>query len=123
MNRIPARQSAVHMAGAFLAMGGWAVFANRAHPMPEPLIAGALQGTISAIITLLLKGMIEAVSARLSGLPALVLPPLLAAGVSLALLLTLHGLAGTPEIALTIAVPLTVSTTYAFIYSLALWRS
>jgi len=111
------------MAGAFLAMGGWAVFANRAHPMPEPLIAGALQGTISAIITLLLKGMIEAVSARLSGLPALVLPPLLAAGVSLALLLTLHGLAGTPEIALTIAVPLTVSTTYAFIYSLALWRS
>jgi len=123
LNRIPARQSAVHMAGAFLAMGGWAVFANRAHPMPEPLIAGALQGTISAIITLLLKGMIEAVSARLSGLPALVLPPLLAAGVSLALLLTLHGLAGTPEIALTIAVPLTVSTTYAFIYSLALWRS
>ncbi len=118
-----ARQGVVHMAGAFLAMGGWAVFANRAYPMPDPVIAGALQGTISAIITLSLKGMIEAMSARLNGLLALIIPPLVAAGVSLTLLVTLHGLAGTPEIAATIGVPLTVSTTYAFLYSLAIWRS
>lgn len=118
-----ARHSAVHMAGAFLAMGGWAVFANRAHPMPEPLIAGVVQGSVSALITLLLKRMIEGVSARMTGHVALVVPVVLAACLSLALLVTLHSLAGTPEIAATISVPLSVSTGYAFIFSLALWRS
>lgn len=123
MDRLFARQSAVHMAGAFLAMGGWAIFANRHHPMPQPMIAGLLQGTVSAIITLFLKRMIEAAVRRLDGVFALVVPPLLAAGVSLGLLVTLHSLAGTPEIAATIAVPLIVSTSYAAIYSFALWRT
>ncbi len=123
MDRWFVRQGAVHMAGAFLAMGGWAIFANRHHPMPQPMIAGLLQGTISAIITLFLKRMIEAAVRRLDGVFALVVPPLLAAGVSLGLLVTLHSLAGTPEIAATIAVPLIVSTSYAAIYSFALWRT
>ena len=123
MNAVSVSQSRLHMAGAFVAMGGWAVFANRAYPLPEPLIAGVLQGTISAVITLFLKRMIETVSARTDGIPALILPPLLAAAVSLVLLLLLHRLAGTPEISATIAVPLIVSTSYAFAYSLALWRS
>jgi ABC-type cobalamin transport system permease subunit len=116
------RQSAVHMAGAFLAMGGWAIFANRSHPMPDPLIAGILQGALSALITLFLKRMIEALSMRLSGSYALVLPPLGAAVVSFVLLVTLHSLAGTPEIAATIAMPLIVSTSYALLYSYSLWR-
>jgi ABC-type cobalamin transport system permease subunit len=116
------RQSAVHMAGAFLAMGGWAIFANRSHPMPDPLIAGILQGALSALITLFLKRMIEALSMRLSGSYALVLPPLGAAVVSFVLLVTLHSLAGTPEIAATIAIPLIVSTSYALLYSYSLWR-
>lgn len=115
------RQGGLHMAGAFLAMGGWAVFANRAHPMPDPLLAGLVQGTISAVITLFLKRMIEAVSRRLTGLAALLLPPLVAFSLSLGLLSLLHLLAGTPEIAATIAVPLIVSTSYAFLYSYALW--
>lgn len=123
MNGAFARQNPVHMAAAFLAMGGWALYANRSHPMPEPLIAGLLQGAASATITLFLKRMIEAISARLGGVWSLVVPVLAAGAVSLILLVTLHSLAGTPEIAATIAVPLTVSTGYAFIYSLALWRS
>jgi len=118
-----ARQGAVHMTGAFLAMGGWAVFANRAHAFPEPLFAGVVQGTVSALITLSLKRIIEAVSARLTGHVALVVPLIVAACLSFALLVTLHSLAGTPEIAATISVPLSVSSGYAFIYSLALWRS
>ncbi|MBK4215383.1 hypothetical protein JJJ17_05530 [Paracoccus caeni] len=118
-----ARKGAVHMAGAFVMMGGWAVFANSAHPMPLPLLAGLVQGTISALITLFLKRMIEAVSRRLSGLAALLVPPLLAFCLSLVLLSILHSLAGTPEIAATIAVPLIVSTSYAALYSYALWRS
>jgi len=104
-------------------MGAWAVFANRDHPMPQPFIAGLLQGTISAAITLFLKRMIEAAALRLGCASALVVPPLLAACVSSGLLVTLHGLAGTPEIVATIAVPLIVSTSYACIYSFALWRS
>ena len=56
----PAENSLVHMGIAFLAMGGWAAFANRAHPMPEPLVAGLVQGALSAAITLVLKRMVEA---------------------------------------------------------------
>jgi hypothetical protein len=50
------RSSIVHVGFAFLAMGGWAAFANRAHLMPAPLYAGLLQGAISATITLVVQG-------------------------------------------------------------------
>ncbi len=90
--------------------------------MPEPVIAGVLQGTISAIIILFLKRMIEAVAALLAGLPELIVPPVVAASLSLVLLAVPHGQAGTPETAATIAVPLIVSTSYAFFYSLTLWK-
>ena len=117
-----ARSSAVHMGFAFLAMGGWAVFANRGHAMPAPLIAGIVQGVLSACITLFLKRVVEAIAARLTGLPALAVPPLAAFAISMTLLVTLHRLAGTPEILATIAVPLTVATTYAALYNFALWK-
>lgn len=119
----PLRSSALHMAVAFLGMGGWAVFANRGHAMPAPVMAGLVQGCLSALLTLLMKRMIEGVSARLPGLAGLVLPAVLAIALSLAVLLTLHNLAGTPEIAATIALPLSVTTIYATSYSLTLWRS
>lgn len=117
-----ARNSAVHMAVAFLAMGGWAVYANAAHPMPRPLIAGVAQGCVSALITLFLKQMLEALSQRLANLAALALPPIAAVLCSVALLLTIHGAAGTPEILRTIAVPLTVTAVYAATYNFALWK-
>lgn len=117
-----AKNGAVHMAVAFLAMGGWAVFANRGHPWPDPLLAGLVQGTISAVITLFLKRMIEAASRRLPGHAALIGPPVLAALTSVIVLTVLHRLAETPELWRTIAVPLTVTTVYASTYSLALWR-
>lgn len=116
------RSTALHMAVAFLAMGGWAAFANHRHPMPAPLLAGAVQGTVSALITFGLKRMLEAMARRLTGLRALILPPFAAALSSLLLLVTIHRLAGTPEIAGTVAVPLSVTTLYAGLYSLALWR-
>lgn len=117
-----ARSNAVHMAIAFVAMGSWAVFANHGHPMPRPLVAGIAQGCVSAVITLFLKRMIEAIARRLDGLPALVLPPVAACLCSLALLVTIHRLAGTPEIPRTIAMPLTVTTIYAATYAFALRR-
>lgn len=115
--------SAVHVAFAFLAMGGWAAFANRAHPMPAPLLAWLIQGALSAVITLFLKRGVEALATRLPGKTALFAPPLLAALVSASLLTAIHTLAGTPEIGRTIAVPLSVATGYAALYNLSLWRT
>jgi hypothetical protein len=51
------------------------------------------------------------------------LPPLITATAIAAILVTAHTLAGTPEILATIAVPLTVSTSYAILYNLRLWRA
>lgn len=117
-----ATSTLAHVGFAFLAMGGWAVFANRNHPLPEALLAGLVQGTISALITLVLKKFLEWLNARLEGAPALVVPPLITATSILAILVGAHALAGTPEIAATIAVPFTVSTTYAIVYNWGLWR-
>lgn len=121
--RQAARSSAMHMAFAFIAMGSWAAFANSTHPMPRPLIAGVVQGTLSALITLFLKRMLEALSARLPGSTGVWLPPLVAILVSLTLLGSIHWLAGTPEILRTIAVPMSVTAVYATAYNLTLRRS
>lgn len=117
-----ARSSGLHVLIAFAAMGGWAAFANRMHLMPAPLIAGLVQGAISAAITLLLKRTVEALASRFGGVRQLLLPPVIAGGTSLIVLATLHGLAGTPEVLETIALPLAVSTAYAALYSRSLWR-
>ncbi|MCR4268799.1 hypothetical protein [Nitratireductor sp. ZSWI3] len=118
-----ARSSAVHMGFAFLAMGGWAVFANRGHAMPGPLLAGLVQGFLSAAITLFLKRAIEWLVAQFGGIAGLVLPPLIACLTSLTLLSAIHALAGTPEILATIALPLTVATSYAALYTYTLWSA
>ena len=117
-----ADRSFTHVAAGFLAMGGWAIFANRAHPMPAPVIAGLVQGTLTAAITLGLKHILEALNHRLPGIASLLLPPVVACLVSLALLSTIHTLAGTPEVLKTLAVPTTVATLYAAAYTYRLWR-
>jgi hypothetical protein len=116
-----ARASAVHVGVAFLAMGGWTLFANRAHGAAA--VAPALaQGTISALITLGLKRVLETFAVRLAGWQAFVLPPAATASVILALLIAAHRLIGTPELFATIAVPWSVSTLYAILYAAALAR-
>ncbi|MEZ5994796.1 MAG: hypothetical protein R3C25_03505 [Hyphomonadaceae bacterium] len=117
-----ATSTLAHVGFAFLAMGAWALFANRAHALPQALLAALVQGTISAVLTLFLKKFLEWVSARLRGLPALIVPPLITASAILAILVSAHTLAGTPEILATIAVPFTVSTSYAIVYNWGLWR-
>lgn len=117
-----AGQSWVHMLGAFLMMGGWAFWANNAHPMPKPLIAAAIQGMLSAGITFGLKRTMEALAARLGGIAALLLPPAVAFAVSLAGLSAIHWASGTPEVWATIALPMTVATLYATVYNALLWR-
>ena len=111
----------MHVGVAFVGMGAWALFANRAHGAAA--IAPALaQGTMSGLITLVLKRALEAFAARMSGWTAYALPPLTTAGAILAVLVGVHSLIGTPEIAATIAVPWSVSTLYAIVYTAALAR-
>ena len=111
------RSSAVHIAFAFVAMGSWALFANRAYPLQRMLLAGLVQGALSGCLTLFLKRVVERLSAAFSGPPRLVAPPVIALLGSATLLVTFHMLSGTPEILQTIAVPLLVSTSYAALYN------
>lgn len=117
------QSKAVHGAGGFLLMGSWAFFANRAHEMPAPLIAGLVQGSLTAVITLFLKSIIEAVFKRVAGWQRIVLPTFAAFLISAVLLSTVHSLSGTPALLTTISVPLTVSTVYACLYSITLSRN
>jgi hypothetical protein len=118
-----ARSGALHAGFAFLAMGGWAVYANSGHAWPAPLMAGVVQGALSAAITLVLKQLVETIAGRFSGWAALAVPPA-AAGLSSAVLLSaIHSAGGTPEIARTIAVPLAVSTSYAALYAWTLRKA
>lgn len=103
-------------------MGGWAVFANRAHDMPAPVIAGVVQGLLTATITLFLKRTIESIFQRNAGFRRFVLPPLTAFCISVALLSVIHTFAGTPAVLATISVPVAVSTLYATLYTVSLSR-
>jgi mannose/fructose/N-acetylgalactosamine-specific phosphotransferase system component IIC len=117
-----ATSTVAHVGFGFLAMGAWAVFANRAHPLPQALLAGLVQGLISGTLTLFLKKGLEWMNVRFTGAVALIAPPLITASLILAILVGVHTLAGTPEIAATIAVPFAVSTSYAIVYNYGLWR-
>ena len=117
-----ATSTVAHVGFGFITMGAWAAFANRDHGAARMLVAGLVQGTISGLLTLFLKKFLEWFNAKLKGPTALILPPLITAASILAILVTAHTLAGTPEIAATIAVPFTISTSYAIIYNWGLWR-
>ena len=116
-----AGQAWVHVAVAFVLMGSWALYANWAHPMPKPLIAGLVQGALSGAITYGLKRSLDALRARMSRGAGWWLPPLVTCCVSLAVLVGMHLLAGTPEVLRTISVPFSVATIYAVSYNFIMW--
>lgn len=111
----------VHVIFAFVAMGGWALFANRAHGAGA-LAPALVQGLVSAGITAILKGVLDRFAGRFPGLAAYVLPPLITASVVLAALVAIHLGIGTPELVRTIAAPWSVSTLYAILYAADLER-
>jgi len=117
-----AGSSATHVGFAFLAMGGWALFANSGHGMAAAWPPAVSQGVLSGLITLVLKRSLEALRGRFPGALAYILPPAITASAVLALLVAVHMLIGTPEVARTIAVPWSVSTLYAILYSATLAR-
>jgi hypothetical protein len=98
-------------------MGGWAFWANRMHPMPAPLLAGLLQGVISATITIGLQWIIN----RVHGATGRQLPSILTASLfSLCTISGLHWLGGTPEILTTIALPWSIGVAYIVLYTRSL---
>lgn len=117
------RSSLVHVAFGFLLMGGWALFANRAHGLAGAWLPALAQGTISGALTGALKKTLEALDGRLSGVLAYVVPPAVTAGSILTLLVLAHSLIGTPELVATIAFPWSVSTLYAIVYNAGLVRT
>lgn len=117
-----ARASATHVAFGFLLMGGWGWWVNRGHGPAPALTAGLAQGILSGLLTLGLKRGLEAMASRLSVPAAYVAPPLTGFVAIGAFLTAAHRMIGTPEIAATVAFPLTVSTSYAVIYTALLVR-
>jgi hypothetical protein len=116
------RSTPAHVAFAFLAMGGWALFANRGHGLAEAWPPALAQGVMSGAITFVLKRALEAMAGRFAGALAYLAPPAITALAILAVLTAVHRLIGTPEIFATIAVPWSVSTLYAVAYTAALAR-
>ena len=117
------RSSAAHMAFGFLLMGGWALFANRAHGLEASWLPALAQGTVSALLTGVIKKAIEWMDGRIGGPLAYIVPPLVTASSILATLFAMHSAIGTPEIAATIAFPWSISTLYAVIYNAGLVRA
>lgn len=107
----------------FMAMGGWAAWANHDHATALVWRAALLQGVLSALLTLHLKRVVETINQRCEGATALWLPPLVAVAGSAVLLVSLHLAAGTPAIIATVAVPLLVSSSYVSLYNLTLVRT
>lgn len=122
-NTHPLRSTALHVAFAFVAMGGWAAFANSGHGPGAMASAFMIQGALSGLITLVMKRGLEGGHGLLTGWAARLLPPLISCTIIGGLLFILHTLAGTPEVIRTIAVPWTVSTVYAFVYVASLERA
>lgn len=122
-NTHPLRSTTLHVAFAVVAMGSWAAFANRSHGVEAMALAFTIQGALSGLITLVMKRALEAGHARLTGLAARLVPPLISCSAIGALLFGVHTLAGTPEVIRTLAVPWTVSTLYAFVYVASLGRA
>ena len=116
-----AQSTFVHSAVGFLLMASWAFYANRNYPMPAPVIAGLLQGFLTAGVTVILKHMTEAQIRKFGGLSGLILPPLCAGSVSASILGSVHWLAGTPEVLATLAIPVTGATCYAALMSITIW--
>lgn len=117
------RSSLVHMAFGFLLMGGWALFANREHGLAAAWLPAVAQGTISALLTGVIKRALEWMDGRLTGILAYVLPPSSTAIAVLSVLFAVHSVIGTPELIATIAFPWSLSTLYAFIYNATLVKA
>lgn len=106
------RLSALALA-AFVVYGGWAAVANHGHGARLAFRALVTQGSSSALTTLLIGGLVELLRRRIPGGAAAVL----AASVTAAFHVVVHLLAGTPEVARTVAPSMVVGYVFAAAYA------
>jgi Kef-type K+ transport system membrane component KefB len=109
--------------GAFLLFGGWALIANRAHPVSDMARAAAAQGSLSFVSTTFSVLLLEYLY-RLGRTPGQKLV-LAAAGtpvIVLAIMTGVHALAGTPNIVITLLPSWISGTIFCVVYTLNLRR-
>lgn len=120
----PTRRIVLSSIAAFVLYGGWAVFANWSHGLRAGLLADLAQGSMSFLSTALLTTGIEKIFA---GMSAGALRYLAAATIPITLTLLLmaivHRLAGTPEIAATMAPSILIGYLFSFAYAGGLARA
>ena len=114
---------ALHMLVGFIVMGSWAAFTNWTYAMPAPLIAGLVQGTMSAAFTLGLRWLTEVVAARMHRKRTMSLVPVVICAVTVAILTVIHTLAGTPEILRILLVAVAITTFYSGMQTYGIWKN
>lgn len=98
---------------AFVVYGAWAALANLGHGSHVALRAGLAQGASSATTTLLIGALVEGLRRRVSASAA----ALLAASVTGTFHVVVHLVAGTPELARTVAPSIAVGYLFALAYA------
>ena len=107
----------------FVVYGGWAYWANLSHGQAMGLRAGLLQGGYSFALTFFSTLLMEWLYRRCAGRPHARLLTIASTGVILLVVpVTLHMLAGTPEILMTIAPGFAIGMVYTATYVTALAR-
>lgn len=102
---------------AFLLWGGWAVFVNSKGGWDKALVAGVVQGSASAILTLIMATAVVWQAQMLANpLFKALLPPVVTVAMTGTLLYAAHAICGTAHPSRTMLLPMTV----AFFYCLSL---
>lgn len=106
---------------AFVLWGGWAVLANQSVGIAQAVLAGALQGTASAVITLIMAALATRLYHRFHHpLIKVLAPPCLIVSVSSSLLYLIHSLGQTPNLWLTIIPPSSLALAFCLYLTLRL---
>lgn len=112
------RRLAKLMLLAFFVYGGWAGCANAGHGAVVAARSFVVQGLSSATTTLLMGAVIEALRARVGkGSIRELVPSVFATLAATCFHVSLHALAGTPEIARTVAPSVVAGLVFSLVYS------
>lgn len=106
---------------AFALWGSWALYANHETSTGQAIVAGVLQGTASAAITLCMTLAIQRLFTLFrQPLAALLIPPCIIVSISSSLLFALHSLGQTPHLWLTILPPSAVAFAFCLFLTIRL---
>jgi hypothetical protein len=126
MSFVPTRRVLLFTALAFGIYGSWALWANVGHGWDVGLRAGLVQGCSSGLVTFSMSTCVELVHGALwrrgFGAGAAVLAALAAVAMSALLHIGLNTVAGTPEVARTVAFPIAAGVAYSAAYAYAQHR-